>query len=137
MLPILETVAILKLVAVVERFNLFDLHTVVPRIEESRLRPAVILHVTLAADERSHLLPRAVAIGIVRCLPIAGTPSLNGRNVRHRLLSLGQRTDSKNEAWTRYAQLHRIRAVAIHASYRMGSIDMLKRLHCSLHDGIR
>ena len=58
-LPVVEAVAVGELVVVVVALDLLDLQAVVPREEQRHLRPAVVLDVALAADERAHLLARA------------------------------------------------------------------------------
>ena len=64
-LPVVEAVAVGELRVVVGRLDLLDLQALRPREEQRRLRPAVVLDVALAADERAHLLARRVGVRVV------------------------------------------------------------------------
>ena len=84
-LPVVEAVAVGKLVVVVVALDLLDLQPVVPREEQRRLRTAVVLDVALAADERAHLLPRRVDVRVVgRRSRSPLPPALDALEVRRR-----------------------------------------------------
>ena len=64
---------VLELLLVVVGQDVLDLQPVRPRIDQTFLRSLeVIFHVTLAADEAAHLLPRGVAIHVVILHAFAG-----------------------------------------------------------------
>src|SRR5262245_29315797 len=89
---------------VVVDLDLLDLEAVRPRVGHNLARPfEVVLDVTLATDERAHLLASGVPIWIVARDPLLGL----------------ERLDAGDEARARDADAHRLRVVAVHARHRM------------------
>src|SRR5262249_52334388 len=124
--PVIEVVTVRKLERVVIALDLIDRQSVVPRIEQRRLRAAVVLDVALAADERPHLLPCGIDVWIVRRRAIAATPALDALEMRNGGGAGRQRLNAANETRARDAQFHAARIVTIDAADRMCALDVLK-----------
>ena len=107
------------------RLDLLDLQALVPGEEQRHLRPAVVLDVALAADERAHLL--------ARCRRRWDRTGARGRDLRQRSMLwmcgvgsalLGERADAEQEPRARHAQLHRLRIVAVDAAHGVGALGV-------------
>src|SRR5690606_34640383 len=91
-------------VIVVDGLDLLDRETLRPGEEERLLGGAVILDVTLPADEAPHLLAGRVDVRIVAPLALALAPTLDAREMRQRDIAFRERRDAEHEPRARDAK---------------------------------
>ena len=100
--------------------DLFDLQAFAPRESQWHLRRAVILHVTLTADIRAHLVSARIGVGVVGSGPVALSPLDDGSQRRHGGVGRGQRLDAANEPGSGDPQRHRLGVMTIHTAHGVG-----------------